>query len=328
MFTNKVTQVSYKNDVFFKFALSSQDESSKMIRHFIIKEVTGIEPLDSVVLNGEIIPEKMFGKKIVLDVHVKDIHGNNYDIEMQMSGSRNAVSMRFEYYGAKILANQIEEGIEYERLKPVYQIIFMDSYAPENRDLIDAYQMYNQKGQVESSHALLHRTYIHLPVINDIYKEKGLEEMSGFEKICYLFKNNENSVIMKTKESVVRKLMEKYEKMKKDKPVFTLAESIEMGEWQARMIEKENKRIAEENKRIAEENKKKAFQEGVQEGIEEGIREGKVEGISMILKQIVYEKYGIDASKWLSTLQSEQLENISSLLLTTSTFEELQQSIK
>ena len=260
MFTNHETEVSFKNDVFFKYALASKDDASKMILHFIIKEVTGIEPYESVVLNGEIIPEKMYGKRVILDVHVKDKYGNNYDIEMQMSGNRNAVAKRFEYYGAKILANQIEEGMDYDILKPVYQIIFLDSYAPNNHDLVDAYQMYNEKGQIESNHNLLHRTYIHLPVINDIAKEKNIEAMSSFEKVVYLFKNNKDSVIMKTEEKVVRLLMEKYEAMKKDKPVFTLAQSIEMGEWQTRMI--------------LEENRKEAFQEGEEKGIKEGEKKG------------------------------------------------------
>ncbi|MGX8832636.1 hypothetical protein ACWG0P_00380 [Amedibacillus sp. YH-ame6] len=75
MATKDVAKVSYKNDVFFKFALSSQDEDSKMIRHFMIKEITGIDPVDSIVVNPEMDPKALAGKKIILDVHVKDIHG-------------------------------------------------------------------------------------------------------------------------------------------------------------------------------------------------------------------------------------------------------------
>lgn len=84
--------------MFFKYALASNDKKSKMILHFIIQEVTGIEPMESTVLNGEIIPEKLYGKKIVLDVHVKDTLGNIYDIEMQVAGTRDYLFKRFEYY--------------------------------------------------------------------------------------------------------------------------------------------------------------------------------------------------------------------------------------
>ena len=77
MFTKNNGSVNYRNDVFFKFALSSEDEDSKMIRHFIIKEITGIDPVDSHVLNEEMNPEVLNGKKIILDVHVRDIHGRN-----------------------------------------------------------------------------------------------------------------------------------------------------------------------------------------------------------------------------------------------------------
>ncbi|MGX8832701.1 hypothetical protein ACWG0P_00715 [Amedibacillus sp. YH-ame6] len=72
MATKDVTKVSYKNDVLFKFALSSQDKDSKMIRHFMIKEITRIDPVDNIVVNPEMNPEALAGKKIILDMHAKD----------------------------------------------------------------------------------------------------------------------------------------------------------------------------------------------------------------------------------------------------------------
>ncbi|MGX8850909.1 Rpn family recombination-promoting nuclease/putative transposase [Amedibacillus sp. YH-ame10] len=313
MATKDVTKVSYKNDVFFKFALSSQDEDSKMIRHFMIKEITGIDPVDSIVVNPEMDPEALAGKKIILDVHVKDIHGNEYDMEMQVEGLLTNLTNRFEYYGAKMLEKQLKEGEDYLDLKPVYQIIFMDNYSEDKGKLIMKYQMRNEEGKEESTHALIHRTYIHLPVINDIVKKKKTEELTAFEQMCYLFKNNEDDDIIKTKESVVRKLMEKHERMSDNEQIWTLAEQIQMAEAQQKAIQQGY------------------YDEGIKIGEEKGLKIGeeigKVEGYNKLLNQLIQTKFNVDASSWLSTLTIEQLQQVSQLLMNAQTFEEIQSAI-
>ena len=80
-------------------------------------------------------------------------------------------------------------------------------------------------GEAESKEPLLHRIYIQLPMIDEIAKEKGMEAMNDFEQVCYLFKNNANHAILKTKERLVRKLMEKHEKFKDDEGLWSLAMS-------------------------------------------------------------------------------------------------------
>lgn len=128
--------VSYCNDVFFKYALSCDDEDSCYLRNTIIERVTGIQPIESHVLNPQLPTSISGAKQIILDVHVKDIHGMEYDIEMQTTYAGVSENMRFEYYGARILSNQLKEGDNYKELKKVYQIIFINTFAWHNRKLI------------------------------------------------------------------------------------------------------------------------------------------------------------------------------------------------
>ena len=51
-------------------------------------------------------------------------------------------------------------------LLPVYQIIFLNSYAEHTRKWIDAYQMRNEEGEMESKRSLRRRIYMYLPEIN------------------------------------------------------------------------------------------------------------------------------------------------------------------
>ena len=60
-----------------------------------------------------------------------------------------------------------------------------------------------------------------------------------------------------------------------------------------------------------------------QEAREEGRKEGTVE----FIKQLLLSKYNTDASAWLSSLSSDQLEQAPALILTCDTFDEFQNQI-
>ena len=125
-----------------------------------------------------------------------------------------------------------------------------------------------------------------------------MEAMNDFEQVCYLFKNNANHAILKTKERLVRKLMEKHEKFKDDEGLWSLAMSRQMAEWR----EKNN----------------------LLDSYDEGKKKGVIDLLSLQIKQ----KFAIDAKEWLSTLSLSQLYELSNQLLTCNTWEELKQAIK
>ena len=62
------------------------------------------------------------------------------------------------------------------------KIIFLDSYAEHTKKLIDAYQMRNEEGEMESKRSLMRRIYI--PEINAIVKRKGFGKLNDFEQLC------------------------------------------------------------------------------------------------------------------------------------------------
>ena len=75
--SNTMHQLSYSNDLFFKYTLSREDEGSVYARNTIIERVTGIRVKESTVLNPNLDPG------IILDVHVKDEQNRHFNIEMQ-----------------------------------------------------------------------------------------------------------------------------------------------------------------------------------------------------------------------------------------------------
>ena len=289
--SNVMNQLNYSNDLFFKYTLSREDEGSVYARNTIIERVTGIRVKESTVLNPNLDPG------IILDVHVKDEQNRHFNIEMQTTYKGLAEMMRFEFYGARALNNQLNSGKKYRDLKPVYQIIFIDEYASNNRNLINQYQMRNEQGEKESYYPLILRTYIHMPAINDIVREKEIQRLNDFEQLVYLFENNEKNDILESKERLVKVFMDKYEEMQKDDELWSTAMAIQMGEARYRY------------------------------GLEDSFEEGKKEGEALLLIKLLKSKYHEDCSAWLLSLNDEQMEAVSSLILVCNSFQELKNQV-
>ena len=289
--SNVMNQLNYSNDLFFKYTLSREDEGSVYARNTIIERVTGIRVKESTVLNPNLDPG------IILDVHVKDEQNRHFNIEMQTTYKGLAEMMRFEFYGARALNNQLNSGKKYRDLKPVYQIIFIDEYASNNRNLINQYQMRNEQGEKESYYPLILCTYIHMPAINDIVREKEMQRLNDFEQLVYLFENNGKNDILKSKERLVKVFMDKYEEMQKDDELWSTAMAIQVGEARYRY------------------------------GLEDSFEEGKKEGEALLLIKLLKSKYHEDCSAWLLSLNDEQFEAVSNLILVCNSFQELKNQV-
>ena len=293
--------LNYCNDLFFKYTLSREDTESVYARNTIIQRVTGIRVKESRVLNPNLDPGVIGKKRIILDVHVKDEAGRFFNLEMQTTYAGIAEMMRFEFYGARALNNQLKSSEKYRDLKPVYQIIFIEKYAWNNKNLINHYQMRNEQGEAESEYPLIRRTFVHLPVINDIAKKKEIQQMDDFEQLCFLFKNNAKNDILKSKERLVKVFMDKYEEMQKDEELWSTAMAIQMGEARYRY----------------------GLEDSFEEGMKEGIIKGKAEGERLFLNRMMESKYHEDCSAWLCTLSTAQMEQIFNLILTCDTLGEV-----
>ena len=264
--------LNFCNDVFFKYTLSREDADSVYARNTIIQRVTGIKVKESTVQNPNLDPKTIGKKRIILDVHVKDEKGRFFNLEMQTTYAGEAEMMRFEFYGARALNNQLNRSERYRDLKPVYQIIFIEKCAWNNKNLINHYQMRNEQGEDESKHPQIRRTYIHLPVINDIAKKKAIRKMDDFEQLCFLFENNARNDILESKERLVKVFMNKYEEMQKDDELWSTAMAIQMGEARYRYGFEDS------------------FEEGMKEGIIRGKAEGKMEGERQLLHRLMETK--------------------------------------
>ena len=307
--TKANTVLNHCNDVYFKYTLSREDEGSVYARNTIIERVTGIKVKESTVQNPNLDPGTIGKKRIILDVHVKDEKGRFFNLEMQTTYAGVAEMMRFEFYGARALNNQLDSSEKYKDLKPVFQIIFIEKCAWNNKNLINHYQMRNEQGEDESGYPLILRTFVHMPAINDIVKEKEMQRLNDFEQLVYLFENNEKNDILKSKERLVRVFMNKYEEMQKDDELWSTAMAIQMGEARYRYG------LEDSFEEGMKEGIIRGKAEGKVEGKIEGRIEGKLEGERQLLHRLMEAKFQEDCTAWLQSLTEDQLHIVSNLLL-------------
>ncbi len=321
--------VRFNNDLFFKYLLSRDTLESKKLRKFIVKSVTHLDCQQMIVKNPEINQNTVLAKNIILDICAVDEKGRIIDIEMQMASNSNSESTRFQFYGARLLVEQIDTGEKYHQLRPVYQIIFINE---DDDRLIKDYAFRDDQGELEKEN-LNYRYFIKMRHIDKIIKEKGIAGLNDLERLCYLFIKNEYTAIMKEREEdIVEMVIKMYDKFRSNEPIWSLANQLALAKLRTESLEME--REEKTAKRIEEGIKK-----GIEQGIEKGIEIGREEGIGIGRKQeikrnknncieLLKGRYQKDCSKWVEGLNEEQIELIYKYIFEEEDFEVFKQRIE
>ena len=293
--------VRFSNDLFFKYLLSRDTLESIKLRKFIVKSVTYLDCQQMIVKNPEINQNTVLAKNIILDICAVDEKGRIIDIEMQMAGNSNSESTRFQFYGARLLVEQIDTGEKYHQLRPVYQIIFINE---DDDRLIKDYAFRDDQGELEKEN-LNYRYFIKMRHIDKIIKEKGIEGLNDLERLCYLFIKNEYTAIMKEREEdIVEMVIKMYDKFRSNEPIWSLANQLALAKLRTESLEMER-----------EEKTAKRIEEGIKQGIEQTC-------IKMIKKQ-----YHQDCQEWVEGLSEKQLEKIIELIFEEDDFAVFKQKV-
>lgn len=205
-------------------------------------------------------------------------------------------SIRFQFYGARMISEQLNSGENYQILKEVIQIIFIKGKILDE-DFIVHYTFKSDKNNIEKN-CLIHRYYICLDMIEEN------ENMSEFEILCLAFKISSIDGILKlrNKGKVVDIIMKKIEEMKKNEQYWSTAQAIE------------DARITHESELSYMYN----------EGITKGLNDGKI----ALLNTLIKKRFNTNEEKWLKTLELNELELLTDKLLEVETLDELKKLIK
>ena len=305
--------IPFHNDVFFKYMLIGEDAGSAMLRSRIIEEIYGLKVQKTQVLNPELLPEAFFGKRAVLDVVLEDETGHLYDLEMQVSGYTKEEQLRFQQYGYRLAGRQLKQGNDYTKLKPFYQIIFMN-YKPKDTGRMIRHYTVKDEDNREEPNGTLHRAIVFLPMIRQRVKEVGgIENLTEFEAFCYVLAYNPDDAILNMKRRMVNVAMKKYNEMREDGSLYSWAESVEFAQ-----------RAVQAN---LEEQTAEAEKSGLERGFKQGLQKGLDEGKRTLLQSLIVHKYGIE-DEWVGSLSDQQMDDAVIQILDCDTYEALKERLK
>jgi predicted transposase/invertase (TIGR01784 family) len=154
-----IVGIDPKVDYAFK-RLLGRPESIPLLIHLlqaVLQLPAGHQILSLDLLNP--FNEKDFetDKLSILDIKVRDQAGRLYNVEMQLLvlGSFRA---RVLYYWSKLYADQLQEGVGYEALRPTVSIIFVNARLfPKSTPWHSVFELREQEsGMVFSDHLQVH----------------------------------------------------------------------------------------------------------------------------------------------------------------------------
>ncbi len=131
------------------------------------------------VKNPVILPEEITQKYIILDILATDGTGRSYEIEMQVC-RHGSYPKRALYYLSRIYAGQLESGEDYEKLKPVIGIHFLDyEMFPDNEDFHFRFEMRDVRHPKLSLTDDMSLHIFELPKFERIMKNRQMRDALG-----------------------------------------------------------------------------------------------------------------------------------------------------
>ncbi len=123
------------------------------------------------------------GKMSILDIKARSENNRWFNVEMQISEDYN-FDKRAIYYWAKLVTEQLSEGMMFKELKKTISINIMDfNFIPETKDVHNCYKIINTAtGKDDKLHDIFELHYVELRKFKKQYHqiESALDRWSSF----------------------------------------------------------------------------------------------------------------------------------------------------
>jgi len=206
------------------------------------------------------------GKISILDIKAKSEQGRWFNVEMQISEDYN-FDKRAIYYWAKLVTEQLSEGMMFKELKKTISINIMDfNFIPNTDEMHNCYKIINTAtGKDDKLHDIFELHYVELRKFKKTYKEINsvLDRWSSF--LTKADKLNKDEIP---------------EELAMDKNIVKAISAVD------RMFDEEERQVYETRMQsLADVESKIASAE--EKGIKKGIEKGKEESAKAIARNML-----------------------------------------
>ena len=222
------------------------------------------------------------------------------NVEMQTTNHKKFTD-RILAYNARLYANQLQSGQDYDKLQTVYSLVFITENLQEFKYLANEYYHTCSMRRDDSPHSCLSQG-MQIVIVELAKFHKKLNKLFDLRDAwCYLLKKSKD---MDKEESV--KLSQKGEDMKNAvKSLWDLSQSEHEREYLESMEKQRRDREAVLKYKVEEGEKR-----GEKRGIVIGIEEGKKEKIQEVALKMLEKKMKVREISELTGLSKKQIEKL------------------
>lgn len=184
--------VDITNDIAFRkiFGNDSKKKSLISFLNAVIDLPKKEQIIDVEITNPYQLGKLSGGKSTIVDVKAKDERGNIFIVEMQVA-EFDFFHKRILYYTSLSYVSQLDEGVNYKKLKPVYFIGILEFEIGQNKNYCSRHKVLDIETQ-EQIIQDVEFNFIELPKFN-----KTIEELvSPIDQWTYFIKNAENLTLI------------------------------------------------------------------------------------------------------------------------------------
>ena len=184
--------VDITNDIAFRkiFGNDSKKKSLISFLNAVIDLPKNNQIIDVEITNPYQLGKLSGGKSTIVDVKAKDEKGNIFIVEMQVA-EFDYFHKRILYYTSQSYISQIDKGVQYDKLKPVYFIGILEFEIGSNSNYFSRHKVLD----VETKEQVIQDiefNFIELPKF-----EKTIEQLeTSIDQWIFFIKNAENLKLM------------------------------------------------------------------------------------------------------------------------------------
>ena len=267
-------KINPRVDFAFKKLFGSEENKDLLISliNSIISEQEQIEEIE--LKTPYNLADYRAGKLSILDIKAKSIQGVWFNVEMQISEDYN-FDKRAIYYWAKLVTEQLSEGMMFKELKKTISINIMDfNFIPNREEMHNCYKIINTAtGKDDKLHNIFELHYIELRKFKKTYQEINsvLDRWSSF--LTKADKLNKNDIP---------------EQLKIDKDIVKAISAVDrmFDEEERAIYETRMQSLADVESKIAS-AEEKGMEKGMKKGRQAGRQEGRQEAIKAIAIKMI-----------------------------------------
>ena len=184
--------VDITNDIAFRkiFGNDSKKKSLISFLNAVIDLPRNEQVVEVEIINPYQLGKLSGGKSTIVDVKAKDEKGNMFIVEMQVA-EFDFFNKRILYYTSQGYVSQLNQGVHYEKLRPVYFIGILEFEIGQNPNYFSRHKVLD----VETKEQIIQDVefnFIELPKFN-----KTIDQLeSSIDQWTYFIKNAENLTVI------------------------------------------------------------------------------------------------------------------------------------